>query len=118
MTAVGGYHLKVTIEDNSGNIYYAYYNSFGVGSESGKYILTVGGYDEDLSTLIDSMTDDNNLNGMAFSTKDVDNDKYDNVSCSSSYGGGGGWWYKDCFHSNLHGLNHGITKTTKMEIFK
>ena len=39
--------------------------------------------------------------GMAFSTKDRDNDKY-GKSCALKYKGA--WWYNACFHSNLNGL--------------
>ncbi|KAI0229484.1 Fibrinogen C domain-containing protein 1-A, partial [Lamellibrachia satsuma] len=39
--------------------------------------------------------------GMAFSTKDRDND-VDSRHCAQLYHGG--WWYKGCHHSNLNGL--------------
>lgn len=39
--------------------------------------------------------------GMAFSTKDKDNDR-NSGSCALMFKGG--WWYRDCFRSNLNGL--------------
>ena len=40
-------------------------------------------------------------NGMFFTTKDSDNDKW-SKNCASSWKGA--WWYKDCYNSNLNAL--------------
>ena len=40
-------------------------------------------------------------NGMMFTTKDSDNDKWSN-NCAASYGNG--WWFKSCNYSNLNGV--------------
>ncbi|XP_026562231.1 ryncolin-3-like [Pseudonaja textilis] len=42
--------------------------------------------------------------GLAFSTKDKDNDTYEPASCAVAYKGG--WWYGACHSSNLNGLYH------------
>ena len=44
MTSSEGYKLRVDLEDFAGNIVYAEYASFGVGSEGTKYQLTAGSY--------------------------------------------------------------------------
>ena len=48
-------------------------------------------------------------NGMMFTTKDSDNDKWSN-NCAASYGNG--WWFKECSHSNLNGRYHKKPKVT------
>lgn len=40
-------------------------------------------------------------NGMAFTTKDRDNDIHSSLNCALIYPGG--WWYKKCVRSNLNG---------------
>ncbi|XP_052704318.1 ryncolin-4-like [Crassostrea angulata] len=86
--------LRVDIKKFSGEKAYAKYSTFTVGSESQKYMLAVGGY---------SGTAGNSLayqNGMKFSTKDQDNDKW-NKHCGVNFQGG--WWFKDCEHAYLNG---------------
>jgi hypothetical protein len=41
-------------------------------------------------------------NGLKFSTRDKDNDKYSSTNCANSYGNG--WWYNQCYYVNLN--NH------------
>ena len=45
-----------------------------------------------------------------FSTFDKDNDDYGG-NCATNWGKGG-WWYKNCFQSNLNGLNPGQGDTS------
>lgn len=40
-------------------------------------------------------------NGMMFSTKDNDNDRFKG-NCAASRGNG--WWFNACHHSNLNGI--------------
>ena len=80
--------------DYSGNKVIAKYNSFKVGNAASKYTLHVAVY----SGIGDSFF---GHNGMKFTTKDSDNDRYKTncaVVCK------GAWWYVGCFASNLNGL--------------
>jgi len=87
--------LRVDLEDFSGNSAYAEYSFFGVGDERSKYKLRLGTYS---GTAGDSLS---SHRGMAFSTKDRDNDASSGSSCSTSYKGA--WWYGSCHRSNLNG---------------
>ena len=64
------------------------------------YRLSIAGFDSDLSTVRDSLAVHN---GMAFSTRDNDNDLYDG-NCAERFLGA--WWYASCHHSNLNGFNY------------
>ena len=105
ITSTRSYKLKVTLEDYNGLYYVAYYNSFSVGSDSTNYKLKISGYDKGLSSVGDSFTNIKytgyNHNGMAFTTKDKDNDQW-SENCSQYYGNGG-WWFNKCLDSNLNG---------------
>ena len=43
------------------------------------------------------------VQGMKFSTKEVDNDIAPNLNCAVQAGGSGGWWYSNCHYSAVNG---------------
>ncbi|XP_062570717.1 ficolin-1-like [Saccostrea cucullata] len=88
--------LRVDLHGFNGDTAYAAYATFYIGNEADKYRLTVSGY---TGTAGDSLT--NSHNGMAFSTKDQDNDKDSGGNCATSWHGA--WWYNSCYNSNLNG---------------
>ncbi|XP_046863628.1 ficolin-2-like [Xenia sp. Carnegie-2017] len=91
--------LRIDMEDFTGNTAYAEYDFFSVPSERQKYKLALGTYS---GTAGDSFTFHK---GMAFSTKDSDNNKT-SMNCANEYNGA--WWYKNCHASNLNGIyRHG-----------
>ena len=76
-----------------------------------KYKLTFGGFQ---GTTTDPMA---HHNGMNFTTKDNDNDKYSGGNCALLYDPkepSGGWWYTSCWGSGIapnilyNGRNDGI----------
>ncbi|CAL4127777.1 unnamed protein product, partial [Meganyctiphanes norvegica] len=67
---------------------------FSIGDEESGFKLSVGGYSGDAG---DAMA---NHNGMQFTTKDKDNDKYGN-NCAIRYEGG--FWHKACYHTHPFG---------------
>ncbi|XP_031565948.1 ryncolin-1-like [Actinia tenebrosa] len=89
--------LRVDLQDTKGNSAYAEYNYFAVTSERNKYKLSLGTYS---GTAGDSLSRNR---GMAFSTKDRDND-VSAGKCAVLYKGA--WWYESCHNSNLNGLYH------------
>merc|ERR1719391_1537642 len=71
------YKLKIIMTDFDGKKYHAVYDRFKVGPGD-DYMLTVGGFNDALSTLGASMITSVsgwNINGMKFSTKDRDQDR-------------------------------------------
>ncbi|XP_062584355.1 ficolin-1-like [Saccostrea cucullata] len=88
--------LRIDLQSFSGEQAYAVYSTFYIGDEDNKYNLTVSGY---------SGTADDSLayhNGMKFSTKFQDNDRYSTVNCAKDRLGA--WWYRACTNSNLNGM--------------
>ena len=86
--------LRVDLEDFTGGTRYAKYTTFQVLDSSTKYQLNIGCYSGDAG--------DNLIyhNGMKFTTKDQDNDRY-GPNCAILYKGA--WWYNSCHYSNLNG---------------
>ncbi|XP_046861735.1 fibrinogen-like protein A [Xenia sp. Carnegie-2017] len=94
LTSSRRYKLRVDLGDWSGNKAYAKYDYFAVKNETHKYQLSLGSYS---GTAGDSLS---HHKGMAFTTKDSDNDK-SSGNCATSYKGA--WWYNRCLSSNLNG---------------
>jgi len=103
VTSQGSYSLHITLKDWDYKTYVAVYDQFEVGPGHG-YMLTVAGFNRALSTLGDSMTDiGDGMNGVKFSTKDLDQDNRDDLHCAIR--NTGGWWYNLCGSAHLTGLH-------------
>jgi len=83
LTSEGSYSLNITMKDFDDKIYVAVYDQFKVGPGD-DYTLTLGGFNNNVSTLGDSMFWNNRTK---FSTKDRDLEN----NCSERQTGG--WWY-------------------------
>ena len=95
LTNAGTNVIRFDLWDTTGVTKYAVYSFFAIASENVKYKLSLGTYS---GTAGDSF---GLQRGMAFSTRDVDNDKWDK-NCAVTYKGA--WWYNACYNSNLNGF--------------
>ena len=94
--------LRVDLVDFNDTTAFAKYSTFGVGSESEKYALTVNGFS---GTAGDGL---GYHNGSSFSTMDRDNDGRSD-SCVLKIRKGA-WWHKSCGYSNLNGIYYDSVK--------
>merc|ERR1712126_272106 len=109
LTSEGNYGLHITLKDWDDKTYVAIYDKIEVGPGCG-YTLTVEGFNRSVSTLGDCMTDIyDGMNGMKFSTKDLDQDNRGDRHCAMW--NTGGWWYNKCGSAHLTGL-HTANRTT------
>merc|ERR1719225_2153003 len=90
-----GAQLRIELETFDGEIVHATYSTFRV--EGSDFRLTVDGYNGNAG---DTLRIDN---GMAFSARDNDQDRWSG-DCSTTRGNGG-WWFNGCGLANLNGLN-------------
>ncbi|XP_072352979.1 fibrinogen-like protein 1 [Scyliorhinus torazame] len=105
LTSQGDYTVKFDLADWDGGIRYAQYRSFRVQNEQNSYQLSFGEYS---GTAGDSLSGTYhpevawwaNHNGMRFSTKDRDNDRYEGNCAKEDKGG---WWFNRCHSANVNG---------------
>lgn len=98
--------VKIDLMDWDGQKSYAFYENFRISGESDRYRLQYGLYSGKAG---DSLTGGGGmveqwsacLNGMQFSTRDQDNDRYHQGSCAHE--NKAGWWFNRCHAANLNG---------------
>ena len=104
LTSNAAYRLRIEVQAKANNLWYsAEYDSFTIDSEAASYSIHASGYTGDAGDSIE-FTDSNSyhvMNGMKFSTLDVDNDLLSGKNCASVYGAG--WWYNGCYYFLLTG---------------
>ena len=103
LTNQGQWQLRIDFKFTNGTKSYLSYKSFSVGPANSQYQLSISGF---TGVTTDPFDSGHPLNGMKFTTKDRDNDRYYNKNCAVNGrdgNNGGGWWYKDC--SLIH-VNH------------
>ena len=88
LTTNGSYKLRFDLQHRNGNWYYAEYSRFIVHDETSNYKMHVSGYSGNAGDAL------SNSNGMMFTTRDRDNDKWSGKNCAVHTGGG--FWYNDC----------------------
>ena len=111
--------MRVDFQFNIETWTYIHYNQFSVGSTSGEYPLTIGGFTGMGHDRFEHHTDPSN--GMKFSTGDNHNDKQDSHNCAAYYNSG--WWYHSCYYinfnkqlPNISGRSADIALFTEMKI--
>ncbi|KAI8493628.1 hypothetical protein Bbelb_285490 [Branchiostoma belcheri] len=104
LTYHNAYELYIELEDWSGVVKYALYDSFSVGDSSTNYRLNVGGYSGTAGDGFDLSRPSSglDLNGQGFSARNVDHDA-SSGSCAGNSLVSGGWWYNSCGYSALNG---------------
>ena len=72
---------------------------FSVGNATTNYAWNFSGFSQS-SDRVKHTVIPNSYNGMMFTTRDRDNDRYRDMNCASDKGG---WWYNACAVINLNG---------------
>ena len=96
LTSQGDWEMRMDIKYRGGSRNFLQYRHFKVASPQDRYRLTVGGFWGTITS--DPMM---RHNGMYFTTKDRDNDKYNGRICALLQGPDsptGGCWYDSCWN--------------------
>ena len=96
LTNQGQWELRIDFTLTDGTKSYLSYSSFNIGPASSNYTLSISGFK---GTTSSDPFSDHRLNGMPFTTKDRDNDKW---SRNCAVKDAGGWWYRICSHIFLN----------------
>ena len=96
LTNQGQWKMRIDFTLTDGTKSYISYSSFKVGLASSKYRLSISGFKG--ITEIDPFSQNKYavLNGMPFTTKDRDNDKWESNCAKDHEPNAGGWWYNTC----------------------
>ena len=95
LTNQGQWELRIDYTFPNDTNGYLSYSNVRVGPVSEQYPLTISGYS---GATTDPFSSHDRLNGMKFTTRDRDNDRWSG-NCATYYqdnGTRGGWWYNSC----------------------
>ncbi|CAH1246567.1 FGL1 [Branchiostoma lanceolatum] len=99
LTKEGDFRVKIQVQSFGGLRGSYEYDNFKVAGEDDRYRLTLSGFTGRVDSCMERAGSD--LNGMAFSTIDRDNDRA-GYSCAERLKGG--WWYNSCSLLMLNGV--------------
>ena len=100
LTNQGQWQLRIDFTFTNGTKSYLSYKSFSVGPANSQYQLSISGF---TGVTDDPIAGSYSLNGMKFTTKDRDNDKYGgNCAVSGNGNNAGGWWHRDCSYIQVN----------------
>ena len=94
------WEMRIDFTLTDGTKSYLSYISFRVGPASSNYQLSISGFNGTTSS--DPFSTHGPLNGMAFTTKDKDNDRWSKNCATDERGNTGGWWHHSCTRININ----------------
>ena len=100
LTNQGQWEMRIDFTLTDGTKSYLAYSSFKIGPASSNYQLSISGFNG--ITTSDPFSTHGPLNGMAFATKDRDNDKWSKNCATDERGNTGGWWQHSCTQINVN----------------
>jgi len=95
ITEAEAQQLLITLEDWDGNFKQHTVNNYKISNEANKFKM-------DYSTMSPESGSWSYSKGKKFTTKDQDNDGWNNGNCAQNRKGA--WWYYNCVWTNLNGL--------------
>ncbi|XP_066505137.1 fibrinogen-like protein 1 [Hoplias malabaricus] len=106
LTSQGDYSLRINLEDFEGSQRFAVYRKFKVDNEQSHYQLEFAGYTGNAGDALSGSSHPEvqgwaSHQGMKFSTRDKDNDRYERNCALEDKSG---WWFNRCHSANLNGL--------------
>ena len=111
LTSQGHWELRIDYTLSNKTKGYLSYHHFRVGPASDDYRLSISGFSGNTTDPV-TASGALNLNGMKFTTRDRDNDKWNGNTCGVHNAGynAGGWWYNACSYMFLNNqYNHIIS---------
>ena len=112
LTSQGQWELRIDLTHTNGTKTYLHYKQFAIGSASDDYPLQISQY-KGIYPVDPFNIQSQLLNGMKFTTKDRDNDRYAGGNCAVN-GKSNGWWFNSCAtirlnrqYSNLYKMHDG-----------
>ncbi|KAK7141481.1 hypothetical protein R3I93_015582 [Phoxinus phoxinus] len=106
LTSQDDYTLRINLEDFEGSHRFAVYRKFKLDNEQNHYQLQFGVYTGNAGDALSGSYHPEvqwwaSHQGMKFSTRDRDNDRYDRNCAQEDKGG---WWFNRCHSANLNGF--------------
>ena len=97
LTSQGQWELRIDLTFSNGTKTYLHYKKFAIGSASDNYTLQISQYKGmfPIDPFYFKNSHHNRVNGMKFTTKDRDNDRYGGGNCAVR-AKQNGWWHNQC----------------------
>ena len=115
LTTTHNVSLYIDIETFEGDPFTLKLETFSVGNATSNYTLHFAGYSQS-SDRVKYTAFPCHYNGMMFTTRDRDNDRWSTGNCASE-NRRGGWWYHNCARINPNGNYEGDVTPTLTGIF-